>query len=72
MRIHSDLMWMNLESVIQSEISQKEKKYQILVHIQGFQRDGTDDSQAEQRHSRQEQALDSAEKGECGMSGEQD
>ena len=36
MRIHSDLMWMNLESVIQSEISQKEKKYQILMHIQGF------------------------------------
>ena len=36
MRIHSDLMWMNLESVIQSEISQKGKKYQILVHIQGF------------------------------------
>ena len=36
MRIKSDLMWMNLESVIQSETSQKEKKYQILMHIQGF------------------------------------
>lgn len=36
MRIKSDLMWMKLESVIQSEISQKEKKYQILIHIQGF------------------------------------
>ena len=29
-------MWMNLESVIQSEVSQKEKnKYRILTHIYG-------------------------------------
>ena len=29
-------MWMNLETVIQSEVSQKEKnKYRILTHICG-------------------------------------
>ena len=29
--------WMNLEPVIQSEVSQKEKnKYHILMHIWGF------------------------------------
>ena len=29
--------WMNLESVIQSEVSQKEKnKYHILTHIYGI------------------------------------
>ena len=28
--------WMNLESVIQSEVSQKEKnKYRVLMHIYG-------------------------------------
>ena len=34
----SDLMrWMNLESIIQSEVSQKEKdKYHILMHIRGI------------------------------------
>ena len=34
----SDLMrWMNLESSIQSEVSQKEKdKYSILMHIYGI------------------------------------
>ena len=26
-------MWMDLESVIQSEVSQKEKKYCILTHM---------------------------------------
>ena len=30
-------MWMNLETVIQSEVSQKEKnKYRILMHICGI------------------------------------
>ena len=30
-------MWMDLESVIQSEVSQKEKKkYRILMHISGI------------------------------------
>ena len=36
--------WMDLESVIQSELSQKEKnKYRILTHICGIQKNGTDE-----------------------------
>ena len=36
-------MWMDLESVIQSEVSQKEKnKYCILTHICGIQKNDTD------------------------------
>ena len=35
---------MNLEPVIQSEVSQKEKnKYHILTHIYGIQKNGTDE-----------------------------
>ena len=37
-------MWMDLESVIQSEVSQKEKnKYRILTHIYEIWRNGTDE-----------------------------
>ena len=37
-------MWMDLETVIQSEISQKEKnKYRILTHIRGIKKNGTDE-----------------------------
>ena len=36
------LRWMNLEPVIQSEVSQKEKnKYHILTHTHGIQKHGT-------------------------------
>ena len=36
--------WMDLETVKQSEISQKEKnKYHILAHICGIQKNGIDD-----------------------------
>ena len=36
--------WMDLETVIQSEESQKEKnKYLILMHICGIQKNGTDE-----------------------------
>ena len=32
-----EVMWMNLEPIIQSEVSQKEKnKYCILMHIHGI------------------------------------
>ena len=35
---------MNLEPIIQSEVSQKEKdKYRILTHIYGIQKDGTEE-----------------------------
>ena len=38
------MRWMNLEPIIQSEVSQKEKnKYHILAHIYGIQKDGTDE-----------------------------
>ena len=36
--------WMDLEIVIQSEVSQKEKnKYRILMHICGTQKNGIDE-----------------------------
>ena len=38
------MRWMNLEPIIPSEVSQKEKyKYHILKHIYGILRDGTDE-----------------------------
>ena len=37
--------WMDLESAIQSELSHKEKnKYNILTHICGIYKNGTDES----------------------------
>ena len=37
-------MWMGLESVIQSEVNQKEKsQYHIITHICGIQKNGIDD-----------------------------
>ena len=37
-------MWMDLKTVIQSEVSQKEKnKYRILMHICGIQKNGKDE-----------------------------
>ena len=37
-------MWMDLETVIQSEVSQREKnKYRILMHICGTQKNGIDE-----------------------------
>ena len=36
------MRWMYLETIIQSEVSQKEKSnYCILTHVYGIQRDGT-------------------------------
>ena len=38
------MKWMNLEPIILSEVSQKEKdKYHILMHIQGIQKNGTEE-----------------------------
>ena len=37
------MRWMNIEPILQSEVSQNEKnKYHILMHIFGMQKDGTD------------------------------
>ena len=36
--------WMNLDSVIQSEVSQKEKNnYHLLMHIYGLKKNATDE-----------------------------
>ena len=38
------MRWMNLEPIIQSEVSQKEKdKFHILTHIYGIQKNGTEE-----------------------------
>ena len=38
------MRWMNLEPIIHSEVSQKEKdKYHILTHIHGIQKNGTEE-----------------------------
>ena len=38
------MKWMNLEPIIQSKVSQKEKnKYCTLAYIYGIQKDGTDE-----------------------------
>ena len=38
------MRWMNLEPIIQSEVSQKDRnKYPILMHVYGNQKDGTDE-----------------------------
>ena len=38
------MRWMNLEPIIQSKVSQKEKdKYCIFTHAYGIERDGTDE-----------------------------
>ena len=39
------MRWMNLEPIIQSDVSEKEKnKHHILMHISGMYKDGTDES----------------------------
>ena len=37
------MRWMNLEPIIQSEVSQKDK-YHILMYIYGLQKDGTNNT----------------------------
>ena len=47
------MRWMNLESIIQSEVSQKEKdKYCILTHIYGIQKNGTEEFTGQQWRNR--------------------
>ena len=52
------MRWMNLEPIIQSEVSKEEKnKYHILTYIYGIQKDDTDELFARQqwRHRHREQ-----------------
>ena len=52
-------MWMDLEPVIQSEVSQKEKnKYRMLTHICGIQKNGTDEPIFRAGIERQTQRMD--------------
>ena len=38
------MRWMNLEPIIQSEVSQKDKdKYRILTHIYGISKNGSEE-----------------------------
>ena len=62
---------MNLEPIIQSEVSQKEKnKYCILMHVYGIQKDSTNDPTcrvAKEMQIVKNRLLDSVGEGEGGM-----
>ena len=59
--------WMDLESVIQGEASQKEKKrYCILMHICGIQKNGTDEPICREEIDMQMQKMDVWIRGERG------
>ena len=63
-------MWMELEFVTQSEVSQKEKnKYHILMHLCGIWKDGTDECICRAGTETQIQRMDvwTQEEGEGGM-----
>ena len=67
-------MWMDLESVIHSEVSQKEEnKYRILTHICGIQKGGIDDLICKTEIKTQMQRTNvwtpRGEKGEVGSTG---
>ena len=48
------MRWMDLESVIESEVSQKEKnKYRMLTHIYGILKSGTDEPRGRRGIKRQ-------------------
>ena len=68
--------WMDLETVIQSEVSQKEKnKYRILTYVCGIQKNGIDElfARQKQRHRCREQTHGYQEgKGEWGGLGDWD
>ena len=53
------MKWMNLEPIIWSEVSQKEKhQYSKLMHIYGIQKDGNDDPMRDsKRHRYKEQTF---------------
>ena len=64
------MRWMKLESIIQSEGSQKEKhQYSILTHAYGIQKDGNDDPICEIARDTdiKNRVLDSVGEGEGGM-----
>ena len=63
-------MWIKLEPIIQSEVSQKEKQqYSILTHIYGISKDGKDDPICETAKETdvKKRLLDSVGEGKGGM-----
>ena len=53
------IRWMNLEPIIQNEVSQKEKdKYHILMHIYGIQKNGTEEFTYRAAMEKQTQRID--------------
>ena len=53
------MRWMNLEPIIQSEVSQKEKdKYRILTHVYGIQKNGTEEFIFRETREKQTQKTD--------------
>ena len=67
------MRWMNLEPIIQSEVSQKEKDiYRILTHIYGIEKNGTEEFIGQQwRNRHREQTYGHGERGREGeMDGE--
>ena len=66
------MRWMDLEPIVQSEVSQKEKeKYHILMHIYRIQKNGTDGTYLQGRNRDRDienKLVDTVGKGEDGMS----
>ena len=59
---------MELEPIIQSEVSQKDKdQYSILTHIYGIQKDGNNNPICKRDTDVQNRLLDSVGEGEGGM-----
>ena len=53
------MRWMNLEPIIPSEVSQKEKdKYRILTHIYGIQKNGSEEFIYRAEMEKQTQRID--------------
>ena len=53
------MRWMNLEPIIQSEVSQREKdKYCILIHIYGIWKNGTEEFISRAAMEKQTQRID--------------
>ena len=50
--------YMDLETVVQSEVNQKEKKYHILMHIFGIQKNGADEPVSKEGIESQSQRMD--------------
>ena len=64
------MRWMKVEPIIQSEVSQKEKQYSILMHIYGIQKDGNNNpvyETAKRNTDIQNSLLDSVGEGEGRM-----